>query len=279
MNENSLSIPHGASAITEVFERRKAQGGKSLVAYIMAGDPDLGTTEKIIRALSGIDVDIIELGVPFSDPLADGPVIQEAAQRSLRQGVNLHKIFDMVRDVRLTVDTPILLMTYYNLFWRYGLETFTQDAAGVGIDGVIVPDLPAEEAAPFRQALEAEGLAFVPLVAPTSTDERIHTITHEARGFIYYISRTGVTGEQKSISADLAENVGKIRQNSSLPIAVGFGISTPEQAKTVSEHADGVVMGSAIVRLIHDTPHLHERVVAKFLRPFVDSLHGNAESQ
>lgn len=272
MNDQPVAIHRGAAAITEAFRQRNRQGGKALVTYFMAGDPDLGTTEKIIRSLSGIGVDLIELGVPFSDPLADGPVIQRASERAMRQGVTFTRLFEMMRSLRIMVDAPVVIMTYYNLFHHYGLEAFSRDAAEAGVDGVIVPDLPFEEAEPFRTALDAHGLAFIPLLAPTSADDRVANITQEARGFIYYVSRTGVTGEQKDLSADLEENLRRIRARTDLPIAVGFGISTPEQAKTASGQADGVVMGSALVRLIEETPHLHERVAAKFVKPFVEAL-------
>lgn len=273
---STVNVQRGAAAITDAFRRRSEAGGKSLVTYIMAGDPDLGTTEAIVRSLSGIDVDLIELGMPFSDPLADGPVIQRACQRALNQNVSLPHLFERVKELRLDLLTPMVIMTYYNLFFHYGLDKFAADAADAGIDGVIVPDLPAEEAEPLRTALDKHGLAFVPLLAPTSSEERIRKVCAHARGFVYYVSRTGVTGEQKDIAADLADNLKLIRSATELPIAVGFGISSPEQATTVAQHADGVVMGSAIVRLIEETGHLHERVVAKFLKPFVDALHKSA---
>lgn len=273
---DSVLEHRGASALTHAFRRRREAGGKVLIPYIMAGDPDLGTTEKIVKSISGVGVDIIELGMPFSDPLADGPVIQRAGQRALNQGLTLKKLLASVEELRLMITTPIVIMTYYNLFYHYGLERFAQDAARAGVDGVIVPDLPAEEAHEFLTALDIQGLALVQLIAPTSTDERIETIVRNARGFIYYVSRTGVTGEQQDIAGDLTENLQRIRSRTDLPIAVGFGVSTAQQAAFISRYADGVVMGSAIVRLIEETPHLHERVVAKFLRPILDTLHGES---
>jgi len=263
----------GAAVITEAFRRRNADGGKVLVPYIMAGDPDLGTTEKIVRSLSGIDADIIELGMPFSDPVADGPIIQRAGERSLKQGLKLKRLVQMVEELRLNISTPIVIMTYYNLFFRYGLEEFARDAAKAGVDGVIIPDLPAEEAEEFQKALDAKGLAMIHLIAPTSTDERIKKIAKVARGFVYYVSRMGVTGVQSDVSVDLEANLKRIRSLVDLPVAVGFGVSTPEQAASISKHADGVVMGSAIVRLIEETNEMHERAVAKFLNPIIDALH------
>lgn len=278
MSETSQTIQRGAAALEHAFRRRNNAGGKALVTYIMAGDPDLGTTEKIVQAFSGIDVDVIELGVPFSDPIADGPVIQAAGQRSLRQHVSLKKTLRVVEKMRLHIDTPIVIMTYFNLFYKFGLENFAQRAAQAGVDGVIVPDLPLEESVEFNELLEKQGLAYIYLIAPTSTNERIQKISDKARGFIYYVSRTGVTGEQKSIAADLADNVKRIQALTNLPIAVGFGVSSPEQAETIASNADGVVIGSAIVRLIAETKALHEREAAKFIKPYIDALHKKTAS-
>ncbi len=277
MNEQGMMIQRGVSAIAEVFRRRRENGEHLLVPYIMAGDPDLGTTEKIVRSMSGIGVDLIELGMPFSDPLADGPVIQRAGERALRQNLTLRKLLNSIESMRLYVDTPIIIMTYYNLFYHFGLDRFAEEAARVGVDGLIVPDLPPEEADELRDALDRHGLAFVYLIAPTSSKERIEAIGKVARGFVYYVSRTGVTGEQKDLSADLAENLEKIRSIITLPIVVGFGVSNPEQAQRITKYADGVVMGSAIVRLIEETNQMHERAVANFLRPFVNVLHKDVE--
>ncbi len=274
MNNSHTGVRRGVEAIAHAFQRRHEEGGKALIPYIMSGDPDLGTTKRIVHSLSGIGVDLIELGMPFSDPLADGPVIQRAGERALRQGVTLKKLLGLVEELRLDIDTPIIIMTYYNLFFNYGLEAFARDALQAGVDGVIVPDLPVEEAGEFQQALDREGLALVYLIAPTSPEERVRAITAQARGFIYYVSRTGVTGEQRDIAADLADNLRRIRESASLPVAVGFGVSNPEQAAQIARNADGVVIGSAVVRLIEETSQLHERAAARFLRPFVEILHG-----
>lgn len=275
---SEMKLQRGANAITEAFRSRLAQGGKVLVPYIMAGDPDLGSTEKIVRSLSGIGVDVIELGMPFSDPLADGPVIQRAGLRAIRQGVTLTSLLDSVESMRVYVDTPLIIMTYYNLFLSYGLEKFAQDAARVGLDGVIVPDLPVEEAGPFLEALDAQGLAMIFLIAPTSTDDRIERIASVAKGFIYYVSRTGITGTQKSVAEDLEDNLARIRRYTDLPIAVGFGVSNAQQAQEISRFADGVVIGSAIVQLIEETNFMHDRMAAKFVKPIVEILHGSARS-
>lgn len=275
MSNRPVPVRRGAEAIADAFLRRKEAGGKVLIPYIMAGDPDLGTTEKIVRSLSGIDVDLIELGMPFSDPMADGPVIQRAAERSLRQGLTLKRLLGSVMELRIDLHTPIVIMTYYNLFFHYGLEAFARDAARAGVDGVIVPDLPVEESADFQNALDAEGVALIYLIAPTSTGERIEKIARAARGFVYYVSRTGVTGMRTDISLDLEENLKRIRSHVDLPVAVGFGVSNPEQALHIAAHADGVVMGSAIVKLIEETTQMHERAVAKFLQPILAALHSN----
>ncbi len=274
MSQTGYTTERGAAAIQHTFENRKKNGGKALITYLMAGDPDLGTTEKIVRSIAGIGVDLIELGMPFSDPLADGPVIQRAAIRSLKQNMTMKKLLTSIRELRLDLLTPIVIMTYYNLFYRYGLEAFARDAADAGVDGVIIPDLPVEEAAEFGEILDRHGLAMIYLVAPTSPNERIEAIAKQARGFIYYVSRTGVTGEQKDIAEDIKQNIERIRTYSNLPVAVGFGISTPEQASTIASFADGVVMGSAIVRLIEETKEMQERAATRFLKPIIDALHG-----
>lgn len=272
MTEMDVTL-RGAAAIRQVFQRRKESGGKVLIPYIMAADPDLGTTEKIVRALSGIDVDVIELGMPFSDPLADGPVIQLASERALKQGLKLSLLLESIHRMREYVDTPIIIMTYYNLFLQYGLEKFAADAAQAGVDGLIVVDMPPEESADLHQALEKEKLALIYLAAPTSTDKRIKTIADLTTTFIYYVSRTGVTGVQANIADDLVSNLERIKKITDKPVAVGFGISNPEQACNIAQHADGVAIGSAIVRLIAETRELHDRVCAKFLKPYVDALH------
>lgn len=276
MSNQTVQIRRGAEGITDAFHRRNAVGGKALIPYIMAGDPDLGTTEKIVRTLSGVDVDLIELGMPFSDPVADGPVIQRAAERSLRQGLTLKRLLESVKELRLDLNTPIVIMTYYNLFFHYGLERFALDAAAAGVDGVIVPDLPVEEADEFQNALDSQGLALIYLIAPTSTDERVRKITQRARGFVYYVSRTGVTGVRNDISSDLESNLNRIRSMTNLPVAVGFGVSNPEQAFAISRHADGIVIGSAIVKILEETGQLHETEAARFLKPIAEILHNPA---
>jgi len=276
MNERVLSAKHGAAAIQQAILTRREQGQKALIPYIMAGDPDLKTTKRIVKALAEAGADVIELGMPFSDPVADGPVIQKAGERALRQGVTMKSLLQTVKEIRAELKTPIVIMTYYNLFYHYGLEAYARDAAEAGVDGLIVPDLPPEEGEEFDCFLEKQGLALIYLVAPTSTGERIQRIARLARGFIYYVSRMGVTGERADISQDLRDNLQRIRAASNLPVAVGFGVSTPEQAKIISQAADGVVMGSALVRIIEESPEFPEKAAADFLKPIADALHRSA---
>jgi tryptophan synthase alpha chain len=276
MSNQTTQNLRGAQGITEAFRLRNASGGKALISYIMAGDPNLDASEQIIRALAEIDMDLIELGMPFSDPIADGPVIQRASERSLKQGLTLKRLLELVKKLRLELNTPIVIMTYYNLFFHYGLEQFARDAAAAGVDGVIVPDLPVEEAEEFQTALDSQDMALIYLVAPTSTDERIKKIAKLARGFIYYVSRTGVTGLRADISSDLEANLQRIRSLVNLPVAVGFGVSTPEQARSISQSADGVVMGSAIVKVVEETAQDHGKAAARFLEPIVRALHKNS---
>ncbi len=274
MNEKPTAAPCGIDKISNAFKRRQEAGGKVLIPYIMAGDPDMAATGNVVRTLSEIGADIIEVGMPFSDPLADGPVIQRAGERALRKGVTLRNLLETIAEWRRTIDTPIIIMTYYNLFLKYGLEQFAADAAKSGVNGLIVPDLPYEEAKPLHTALQDRGIALIYLLAPTSTDDRVSAIAGVAKGFLYYVSRTGVTGARQDISADLEENLKRIRTMTDLPIAVGFGVSKPEQAVTVTQHADGAVIGSAIVRIIEECPESPEREAARFLKSFIKALHG-----
>nr|5EY5_A Chain A, LBCATS-a [synthetic construct]5EY5_C Chain C, LBCATS-a [synthetic construct] len=257
--------------IAEAFEELKKKGEKALIPFITAGDPDLETTLELVRALVEAGADIIELGIPFSDPLADGPTIQRASQRALASGTTLDKVFEMVRELReKNTDVPIVFLTYYNPIFRYGIERFVKECAEAGVDGLIVPDLPPEEAADLAAAAEKYGVDLIFLVAPTSTDERIKMIAKHASGFVYCVSVTGVTGARSEIAADLAELVSRIRKHTDLPIAVGFGISTPEQAAEVAQVADGVIVGSAIVKRIEENQD--EEDIVEEVREFVREL-------
>ena len=229
-----------------------AEGRKGFVAYITAGDPTLETTVELARAFDGAGVDVVELGVPFSDPLADGVVNQRAAERALRNGVSLADVLEAVRTIRASCEMPIVLFTYVNPVMRFGLEKFPAAARDAGVDGILALDYPAEEAGAFRAALAEQGLCMVQLIAPTTTDERMRMLAQSSRGFIYYVSRTGVTGERNAVEASVRPMVERIKSYSDTPVAVGFGISTAEQVGEVARYADAVVVGSAIVRQIEE---------------------------
>jgi tryptophan synthase alpha chain len=240
-------------------------GNKALVAFYTAGDPDLSASKDIFAVIEKNGADIIEIGVPFSDPLADGPTIQASAHRSLQQGTTLKKIIQLVTDIRKTSELPIILMTSFNPVFVYGEKEFVADAVKAGVDGVIIPDLPPEEAEEFLGI--AEGLDMVFLLAPTSTPSRVQQVGKISKGFIYYISLTGTTGTKESLSAGLEEKVNEIKKSVSLPVLVGFGVSGPEQARQAAQISDGVIIGSAIVKLIetHSDPAERDRKLAEFL--------------
>ena len=230
--------------IDQCFAALRARDEKAFIAYICAGDPDLPRTVDLALALEKAGTDIIELGIPFSDPLADGLVNQLAAQRALEAGVTVPGVLDCIRQIRTRSQVPIVLYTYMNPIFQFGFERFHREAAEAGVDGLLILDLPPEEDQPN------EGPVHIRLIAPTTPQKRIEQICARAAGFIYYVSREGVTGMQSKVSASIANQVGQIRKNTKLPIAVGFGISTPEQAHEVAQVADAIVVGSAIVQKI-----------------------------
>jgi tryptophan synthase alpha chain len=263
--------------IRDRFDILKDQDSKALVAYIMGGDPSVPATEELACFLDELGVDLLEIGVPFSDPLADGPTIQEAGQRAL--GTSLGQLLEMVARLRSRVSMPMLLMTYFNPVFRLGVEDFAEEAGRAGVDGIIVPDLIPEEGGDLLEACKRQDLDYIPLLAPTSTDQRIEGIAPLATGFIYYVSRTGTTGARTDISADLEENLERIRKRSEAPIAVGFGISNPDQAEQVTRHADGAVIGSAIVKLIAEADgdlHRMKDSLRQFLSPIIARLHSSS---
>lgn len=225
--------------------------GKAFIPFITCGDPDLATTAKIVKELSAKGADLIELGIPFSDPTAEGPVIQAANIRALEGGITTDKIFDFVREIRQEVQTPMVFMTYANVVFSYGSEKFIQTCAQIGIDGLILPDIPYEEKEEFAPLCKQYGLDLISLIAPTS-HQRIAMIAKEATGFLYVVSSLGVTGVRSDIKTDIASVIKTIRENTDLPCAVGFGISTPEQAAAMAKEADGVIVGSAIVKMIEE---------------------------
>jgi tryptophan synthase alpha chain len=239
------------SAISGAFARVRRERRAAFVPFLMAGDPDLATTERLVAALAEAGADVVELGVPFSDPIADGPVNQAAAGRALAAGATLERILESVARLRSETDVPIVLFSYFNPIHRYGVERFAEHAAGSGVDGVLIVDLPPEEAErEGLAALAAAGLDPIFLLAPTSTAERLRAVRKAGRGFVYFVSRLGVTGEREALPAELARQVGTVRKRLDLPVAVGFGISTPAQAAAVARLADGVVVGSALVRRV-----------------------------
>ncbi|MCH7617558.1 MAG: tryptophan synthase subunit alpha [Chloroflexi bacterium] len=234
--------------IEETFARLKAEGRTGFVAFLTVGYPDVESTLRIVPALIEGGADVIELGVPFSDPLADGPKIQKASFHALQQGVTVETCLDVVRKLRASgVEAPIVPMGYYNPLLAYGLARFTKDAAEAGVDGLIIVDLPPEESDEMLAACEAAGLRLIYLVAPTSTEERIREVARRASGFVYCVGVTGVTGERDEIAPGLAEFVGRVRNATNLPIAVGFGISLPKHFEAVARIADAAVIGSAII--------------------------------
>jgi tryptophan synthase alpha chain len=234
--------------IDDTFARLKAEGKKAFVAYVMAGDPDYETSLEIVKGLPGAGVDIIELGMPFTDPMADGPTIQLAGQRALDQGQTLQKTLDMARALRAENDTtPIVMMGYYNPIYSRGVDKFLADAKDAGIDGLIVVDLPPEEDEELCIPAQAAGLNFIRLATPTTDDKRLPTVLQNTSGFVYYVSITGITGAAEAEAGDVAPEVARIKAATDLPVIVGFGIKTPDAAEAIAGVADGCVVGSAIV--------------------------------
>ncbi len=240
------------SRLEATFTRLRARGERALVAYLMAGDPSLAETRRLVVEADRRGADVIELGVPFSDPLADGPVIQRAGTRALAAGTSLARVLEMVSTLRAQVHVPLVVMTYYNPVLAFGLKSFARTAADAGADGVIVPDLPWEECEPLRAETEPAGLDMIQFVAPTSTPTRVKTIARLSRGFIYVVSLTGVTGARRELPKDLDAQIRTLRLVTTKPVCVGFGVSTPEQVAAVGQIADGVAVGSAIVRTIEE---------------------------
>ena len=265
--------------IVERFAQLRAKGQKGFIAYIGAGDPDLSATEKLVAAFDRIGVDVVELGVPFSDPLADGLVNQLAAQRGLESGTTPPQLLASVAAIRKSAQVPIVLYIYYNLIHRHGIERFIDDAAAAGVDGLLVLDLPPEEAGTYETLMKKAGLCNIYLVAPTTPEDRMEYIVKRGKGFIYYVSREGVTGMQSKVADTISDMTAKIRAHTDLPIAVGFGISTPEQARSVAANAEAVVVGSAIVNQIAvngSSPELVNRV-SDFVRSLVHAVKGSCQ--
>jgi tryptophan synthase alpha chain len=258
------------SRIDQTFARLHERKEAALIAYIMAGDPTLAETEQLVLELERAGADIIELGVPFSDPIADGPVIQQAAERALRSGTSLRKILPMVKQLRAKTQIPLVLMAYYNNIHAFGPERFCREAVSAGVDGLIVPDMPPDEAGPLKGPATESGLQLIFLLAPTSTAERRMFVARQSQGFVYYVSLTGITGAKLNNVAEVGRNVEKIRKVSKTPVAVGFGVATPEDAANVSAVADGVIVGSAIVKRI--AAHQQQAGMVRQVAGFVRSL-------
>ena len=250
--------------IDRAFAELKKKRKKAFIAFITAGYPDLATTEKLLLALPGAGVDLIELGIPFSDPLADGPIIQEASRVALEKGTSLKKVLEMVARCRTKISVPVCFMSYYNPIMRMGEDEFIRRARSAGVDGLIVPDLPFEEAKAFASRAGKAGVELISFVSPTTEPRRLKNICASAGGFIYYVSLTGVTGLRQKLPAGLARGVEAARKLARVPVCVGFGVSSPAQVRQVSGFSDGVIVGSAIVRVIRDSigkPGLERKVI------------------
>ena len=263
--------------IDKTFKRLRKEGKRAFVTYIAAGDPDMRTSGRLIRALVKSGADLIEIGIPFSDPLADGPTIQKATQRSLKAGCTVKKVLDMVRDLRREVDTPLVFMTYYNIVFNYGIGRFIKAAKAAGADGIIVPDLPMEESEDLTRIADREDFSVILLAAPTTSPERFRKIAGRSRGFIYYVSLTGVTGTRKKLSAGLKKDIRKLKKLTSKPVCVGFGVSSASQARALAGAADGIIVGSALIKVIEKhlgDPARMVRAVEAFTGSIARAVHG-----
>jgi tryptophan synthase alpha chain len=255
------TIIYGNSSMPLSFETRP-----TLIAYVTCGDPDMEATGEIVMAAIEAGAGIIELGVPFSDPVADGPVIQRASERALRQGATLEKIFKLAASIRRRSQAGLIIFSYLNPILKMGLKKFCDGAEAAGVDGALVTDLPVEEGVDYLQEMRSRRLSTIFLVAPTSTDQRLRSLAKVSSGFVYAVSRTGVTGSRRQLSQDARHLVGRVRKFTKLPVAVGFGISTPEQFAAVGEYAEGAVVGSAIVETIEQNPGKEPESVAQFIK-------------
>jgi tryptophan synthase alpha chain len=260
--------------ISQTWERLKRENRRALIPYLTAGDPSLEVTHHLILALEEAGADMIEVGMPFSDPMADGPTIQRASERALAGNVSLKSVLHLVREIRKKTEIPIILFGYYNPFFIYGTKRLAFDAREAGVDGILAVDLPPEEADELKGFTDQAGLNLIFLLAPTSTAERMRLIARKASGFIYYVSVTGVTGARSTLDKDIEPYVKQIRRFSSLPVGVGFGISTPDHVKKVTRFADAVIIGSALIKVIETnikSPYLVERA-GSFIRELKQAM-------
>ncbi|MCI6237156.1 MAG: tryptophan synthase subunit alpha [Firmicutes bacterium] len=258
------------SRIEEAFQKHKA-----FIAFITVGDPDLETTERVVHAAVENGADLIELGIPFSDPTAEGPVIMEADEVALKAGTTTDKVFELTKKLRETITVPMVYMTYANVVFSYGCEKFAQKVADAGMDGLILPDVPYEEKEEFTEVFDRYGLDLISMIAPTSED-RIAMIAKEAKGFIYMVSSLGVTGTRSEITTDISAMTDLVKKNSEVPCAVGFGISTPEQAARMAELSDGVIVGSAIIKIIAKYGKEAAGPVGEYVKEMADAVHAKA---
>lgn len=258
------------SRIEEAFQKHKA-----FIAFITVGDPDLETTERVVHAAVENGADLIELGIPFSDPTAEGPVIMKADEVALKAGTTTDKVFELTKKLRETITVPMVYMTYANVVFSYGCEKFAQKAADAGIDGLILPDVPHEEKEEFTEVFDRYGLDLISMIAPTSED-RIAMIAKEAKGFIYMVSSLGVTGTRSEITTDISAMTDLVKKNSEVPCAVGFGISTPEQAARMAELSDGAIVGSAIIKIIAKYGKEAAGPVGEYVKEMADAVHAKA---
>ena len=253
--------------IDKKFKVLRREKKKAFIAFITAGDPNLATTERLALEFARLGVDILELGVPFSDPLADGPTIQAASQRALKNRINLASVFGLVKKLRRRTQLPIVLLTYCNIVYRFGIKDFVREAKSCGVDGVIIPDLPVEEARDLIKAGKKDKFATIFLLAPTSDRQRIRQVSSNSSGFIYYVSLTGITGARRRLPKELIQQVRRIKRVTNKPVCVGFGVSTPQQAREIARVADGIIVGSAIIKVIEKNLGRKKLVpkVAKFV--------------
>lgn len=260
--------------IDKTFAALRERQETALIPFLTAGDPDIATTVKLVRTLVENGADLIELGVPFSDPMADGPTIQAASERALAAGATLTKVLRLVAEVRIDCQVPLVLMGYYNPIFRYGVERFASDAAAAGVDGLLLVDLPPEEVGEISVAMQAAGVTMISLLAPTTPPERMQSLSASAEGYLYYVSMTGVTGAQKIAPADIRAAVVELKGMSAVPVGVGFGISTVADARAVGEFADGVVVGSALVEIVAEYAQSEELLprVGRFIAELKQGL-------
>lgn len=265
-----------SNRIDSKFAALRAENQKAFIAYVAAGDPNFETCLDILRNLADEGVDVLELGMPFSDPLADGIVNQMAADRALKSGMTTARVIELVRRFRETHETPVVLFTYLNPIFSYGYDAFHRDAAAAGADGILLLDLPPDEAAQSSEFSNSHGLKAIRLIAPTTPPERVKLLAQSAEGFIYALSRTGVTGAHGAPSANIAEQVAAIRQHTKTPVCVGFGITTPDQAATVAAVADGVIVGSALVKQVELNPDHAAQAMRAFAAPLIAATKGRS---